>query len=183
MEATYINQACSQSDRASHHSSPTDRPAARRQDDRQAHDELAPLPGAVALGLHPPVVHLDQPAHQAQPDAEPALRLLRRTIALREHVEELGQHLGGDADAILVSSSNGHAEIDAKGMREKCQEAGLENILLYIGGNLVVGQQQREWSEVHDLFKKMKFDRVYPTSVLPQEVVKDLREDLGICET
>ena len=88
-----------------------------------------------------------------------------------------------DADAILVSSSNGHAEIDAKGMREKCQEAGLENILLYIGGNLVVGQQQREWSEVHELFKKMKFDRVYPTSVLPQAVVKDLRVDLGICET
>ena len=88
-----------------------------------------------------------------------------------------------DADAILVSSSNGHAEIDAKGMREKCQEAGLEDILLYIGGNLVVGQQQREWAEVHNLFKKMKFDRVYPTSVLPQEVVKDLRVDLGICET
>ncbi len=88
-----------------------------------------------------------------------------------------------DADAILVSSSNGHAEIDARGMREKCQEAGLEDILLYIGGNLVVGQQLREWSEVHNLFKKMKFDRVYPTSVLPQEVVKDLRVDLGICET
>ena len=85
-----------------------------------------------------------------------------------------------DADAVLVSSSNGHAEIDAKGLREKCQEVGLEDILLYIGGNLVVGQQQREWSEVHDLFKKMKFDRVYPTSVLPDEVVKDLREDLGI---
>jgi len=85
-----------------------------------------------------------------------------------------------DADAILVSSSNGHAEIDARGMREKCQEAGLEDILLYIGGNLVVGQQQREWSDVHHLFKKMKFDRVYPTSVWPDEVVKDLREDLGI---
>lgn len=88
-----------------------------------------------------------------------------------------------DADAILVSSSNGHAEIDAKGMREKCQESGLEDILLYIGGNLVVGQQQREWSEVHNLFKKMKFDRVYPTSVLPQEVVEDLRADLEISET
>ena len=88
-----------------------------------------------------------------------------------------------DADAILVSSSNGHAEIDAKGIREKCQEAGLEDMLLYIGGNLVVGQQQREWSEVHDLFKEMNFDRVYPTSVLPQEVVKDLCEDLGTHET
>jgi methylaspartate mutase sigma subunit len=88
-----------------------------------------------------------------------------------------------DADAVLVSSSNGHAEIDAKGMREKCQEAGLEDILLYIGGNLVVGQQQREWSDVHELFKRMKFDRVYPTSVLPQEIVKDLCLDLGISET
>jgi methylaspartate mutase sigma subunit len=88
-----------------------------------------------------------------------------------------------DADGILVSSSNGHAEIDANGMREKCLEAGIEDILLYIGGNLVVGQQQREWSEVHDLFKKMKFDRVYPTSVLPLEIVKDLYADLGIRET
>ena len=37
-----------------------------------------------------------------------------------------------NADVILISSSYGHAEIDAQGMREKCKEVGLENIILYI---------------------------------------------------
>lgn len=87
-----------------------------------------------------------------------------------------------DADAILISSSYGHAEIDAQGMREKCKEAGLENILLYIGGNLVVGQQCRNWSEIEGVFKKMGFNRVYPSYVMPKDVIKDLREDLGLAK-
>jgi len=85
-----------------------------------------------------------------------------------------------DADAILVSSSNGHAEIDAKGMRGKCQEAGLANILLYIGGNLVISQQCRDWPEIQETFENMGFDRVYPTTVKPQGVVDDLKTDLRI---
>ena len=85
-----------------------------------------------------------------------------------------------DADAILVSSSNGHAGIDAEGMREKCQEAGLENILMYIGGNLVISQQCRDWSEIEDVFKNMGFNRVYPTSVKPQDIVNDLKKDLEV---
>ena len=41
------------------------------------------------------------------------------------------------ASAILVSSLYGHGEIDCRGLREKCEEAGLKDILLYAGGNLL----------------------------------------------
>src|SRR5690606_7494779 len=40
-----------------------------------------------------------------------------------------------NADAIMVSSLYGHGEIDCKGLREKCDEAGLTNIPLIAGGN------------------------------------------------
>ena len=45
------------------------------------------------------------------------------------------------ADAIMVSSLYGHGELDCRGLREKCNEAGLKDILLYVGGNIVVGKQ------------------------------------------
>ena len=67
--------------------------------DRQAHDELAALARAVALRLDGAAVHLDQPLHQRQADAQPALRALQRPVHLGEHVEDAGQHLGRDADA------------------------------------------------------------------------------------
>ena len=50
------------------------------------------------------------------------------------------------ADAILVSSLCGHGELDCPGLRDKCLEAGLENIVLYAGGNLVVGK--KDWEPV-----------------------------------
>jgi len=83
-----------------------------------------------------------------------------------------------NADAILVSSLYGHGEIDCRGLREKCDEAGLKNILLYAGGNLVVGKQ--EWSDVEKRFKEMGFNRVYPPGTSPEVGIKDLKHDLGI---
>jgi methylaspartate mutase sigma subunit len=83
-----------------------------------------------------------------------------------------------NAQAILVSSSYGMAEIDAKGFREMCEEAGLKNIVLYIGGTLVVGK--REWSEVVGRFTEMGFNRVYPPGTLPGQVIIDLKKDLKI---
>src|SRR5207342_2423222 len=50
------------------------------------------------------------------------------------------------ADAILVSSLYGQGELDCRGFRDLCIEAGLEDILLYVGGNLVVGKQP--WDDV-----------------------------------
>ncbi|MBI4503971.1 MAG: methylaspartate mutase subunit S [Chloroflexi bacterium] len=83
-----------------------------------------------------------------------------------------------DAKAIFVSSLHGHGEIDARGFRERCEEAGLEGILLYIGGNLMVGKQ--DWAGVEQRFKALGFDRVYPPKTRPQEAIRDLRRDLGL---
>ncbi|MBI2322817.1 MAG: methylaspartate mutase subunit S [Chloroflexi bacterium] len=83
-----------------------------------------------------------------------------------------------DAKAIFVSSLHGHGEIDARGFRERCDEAGLEGILLYIGGNLMVGKQ--DWAGVEQRFKALGFDRVYPPKTRPQEAIRDLRRDLGL---
>ena len=83
-----------------------------------------------------------------------------------------------DSDAIIMSSLYGHGEIDCRGLREKCEEAGLENILLYIGGNLVVGKTP--FSEIEQKFKKMGFNRVYPPGTPPETGIKDLKKDLGV---
>lgn len=81
------------------------------------------------------------------------------------------------ADAILVSSLYGHGEMDCRGMREKCDEAGLKGILLYVGGNIVVGKQN--WEDVYKRFKAMGFDGVYPPGTSIETTIKDLRRDLG----
>ncbi len=83
-----------------------------------------------------------------------------------------------DADAILVSSLYGHGEIDARGLREKCIEAGLKDILLYIGGNIVVGKQ--DWNEVEPRFLNMGFDRAFPPGTRIENALTYLKEDLGI---
>jgi methylaspartate mutase sigma subunit len=83
-----------------------------------------------------------------------------------------------DADAILVSSLYGHGEIDCRGLREKCIEAGIGEIILYVGGNLVIGKQ--DWETVKDTFLKLGFDRVYPPGTLPEEALEDLLKDLKV---
>ena len=92
--------------------------------------------------------------------------------------EFINAAIESDAAAILVSSLYGHGEMDCRGLREKCQEAGIGDILLYVGGNLVVGK--RTFNEVDELFKKMGFDRVYPPGVLPEVAIEDLKKDLGL---
>jgi methylaspartate mutase sigma subunit len=85
-----------------------------------------------------------------------------------------------NAEAILVSSLYGHGEIDCRGMRDKCNEAGLEDVLLYVGGNIVVGKQN--WDDVYKRFKAMGFDRVYPPGTSVDTAISDLREDLGVLQ-
>ena len=84
------------------------------------------------------------------------------------------------ADAIMVSSLYGHGELDCRGLREKCDEAGLKDILLYVGGNIVVGKQP--FDEVEARFKKMGFNRVFGPGTSPEETIKALKEDLKIEE-
>ncbi len=79
------------------------------------------------------------------------------------------------ADAILVSSLYGLGELDCRGVREQCIEAGLENILLYVGGNLVVGK--RSWDETERTFLGMGFDRAFPPGTRTDAVVDALNRD------
>jgi methylaspartate mutase S subunit len=82
-----------------------------------------------------------------------------------------------DADAILISSLYGMADIDLRGFKEKCVEAGLSNVLLYLGGYLKVGRH--DWEEDEKHYKEMGFDRVYPSGVDLKIPIADLKADLG----
>lgn len=82
-----------------------------------------------------------------------------------------------DADLIMVSSLYGHGEIDCRGFKEKLIEAGLNEVLLYVGGNIVVGEQ--DFFDVEKRFKKMGFDRVFPPGFTINDALKILKEDLG----
>ena len=62
------------------------------------------------------------------------------------------------ASAILVSSLGGHADLLLSGLREKCLEAGLKNILLYLGGHLWIGKAN--WEEIEKRFKTMGFNPI-----------------------
>lgn len=94
-------------------------------------------------------------------------------VAQEEYIEAA---LETNADAILVSSLYGHGEIDCQGLREKCDEAGLKEIPLLAGGNLVVGKQNFE--EVEKRFLAMGFTRVYPPGTAVEKSIADLKEIL-----
>lgn len=84
------------------------------------------------------------------------------------------------AAAILVGSFAGQGELECEGFGDRCQEAGLSDVLLYIGGNVVIGQQ--DWPDVVQRFKKMGFCRVYPPGTLPKEIIANLKADLRLEE-
>ena len=85
-----------------------------------------------------------------------------------------------DADAILISSLYGQGELDCKGFRDLCIEAGLGEILIYVGGNLVVGKQP--WPEVETRFVAMGFDRAFPPGTRTDEVIESLNRDFAARE-
>lgn len=82
------------------------------------------------------------------------------------------------ASAIWVSSLYGMGRIDCEGFRDKCVEAGMGDILLYIGGILVTDPEH--WNETERLFKSYGFDRVYPPQTKPETAIADLRADLEV---
>jgi methylaspartate mutase S subunit len=70
------------------------------------------------------------------------------------------------------------AEQDLTGFKEKCVEAGLGDVILYLGGNLAVGRH--DFKDDEKKFKAIGFDRVYPPEVDLGLVVVDLEKDLHL---
>jgi methylaspartate mutase sigma subunit len=84
------------------------------------------------------------------------------------------------ADAILVSSLYGQGELDCRGFRDLCIEAGLDDILLYVGGNLIVGKHP--WPVVEKIFLDMGFDRAAPPGTRLETVLAWLERDFAARE-
>ena len=64
-----------------------------------------------------------------------------------------------------------------KRQRERCIERGLGNILLYVGGNLVVGKH--DFADVETKFKEMGFDRVFSPSHDLEDVCQLMAHDIN----
>jgi methylaspartate mutase sigma subunit len=97
--------------------------------------------------------------------------------ALTPAEEFIAAAIETNADAILISSLYGQGELDCRGFREACVEAGIGDILVYVGGNLVVGKQP--WEEVEQRFLAMGFDRAFQPGTRTDEVVEILARDLA----
>ncbi len=80
------------------------------------------------------------------------------------------------ADAILMSSLYGMAELDLRGFKDKCRQAGLEDVLLYIGG--ILGVSRHDFKEDEAKFRELGFDRVYPPEADLKSAIQDLWADL-----
>ena len=81
-----------------------------------------------------------------------------------------------NADAVFVSSLNGEGEHWCADFRHRLNAIGLHHVLLYVGGNVVVGKRPEE--EVVKLFKGFGFDRVYHQKPDISGAIADLLEDL-----
>lgn len=82
-----------------------------------------------------------------------------------------------DAKAILVSSMSGHARLLCVGLRERCIEAGLKDIVLYVGGTLSTGDTP--WPELEQIFINMGFTRAFPATTMPGQIIADLTADIA----
>ena len=86
-----------------------------------------------------------------------------------------------NADAILVSSSYGMGLIDCEGLRGRCIEAGLDGIILYVGGSVAPSVElENNWDEVERRYIEMGFDRVFRNTVTAKEALACLKSDLGV---
>ncbi len=82
-----------------------------------------------------------------------------------------------NATAIMVSTLYGHGEIDCSGLRDKCDNAGLNDIILYIGGNLTVGSHSFE--DIEKTYLDMGFNRAFNADADLDECVELLRKDIS----
>lgn len=81
-----------------------------------------------------------------------------------------------NAHAVFVSSLNGEGEYWCADFRRPYVQQGMEGVLLYAGGNLVVGK--RSPNEVTELYLRYGFDRVYHQVRDIGRAIADLEQDL-----
>ena len=82
------------------------------------------------------------------------------------------------ADALIISSLCGHAELLMTGLREKCTQAGIGNIHICLGGQLVISEEP--WFVTESKFKQLGVDRVNVPFILPKDAIALLIQDLKI---
>ena len=75
-----------------------------------------------------------------------------------------------------MSAQYGQGELACEGLRGRCLERGLENIVLTVGGNLVIGK--KDFAETERRFKEMGFDRVYGPDANLEKAAAELRQDI-----
>jgi methylaspartate mutase S subunit len=83
------------------------------------------------------------------------------------------------ADAVVISSSNGHAAISCEGAGDMFTEAGLDDLPLYIGGNLRVGSRAGTQEEIEAQFRGMGFTRVFAPNADLADAVQTIAVDLS----
>lgn len=101
-----------------------------------------------------------------------AVKNLGAQTPAEEFVVTARQH---DADAILVSSMNGHAKQNCRGLHLELNQHSINPVTL-IGGNLAVGQTTVE--DVREEFKQMGFDHVLTSGATPQKAIDILQREL-----
>ena len=101
--------------------------------------------------------------------------------ALAPPVDFVSAAVETNADAILIFSLYAQGVLDCRGFRECCIEAGIGEILVYVGGNLLDGNE--DWRDVAGRFLNMGFDRVFPPDTSANVIVSalecDVREHAG----
>jgi len=83
------------------------------------------------------------------------------------------------ADAVLVSSMDGHAEQNCEGLHEALAAADVDPVT-FVGGNLSVGED--DLAAARERFRAMGFDAVFGPTAGFEEAVAALRDHLGLDE-
>lgn len=82
-----------------------------------------------------------------------------------------------NADALLVGSLNGEAPYWCQGFRQKLRERGMDDILVYLGGNVVTGELDAAGIEA--TFRGMDIDRIFAGATDVDALIDTLKEDLA----
>src|SRR2546430_15984608 len=93
--------------------------------------------GAVAIVYAPPLVELDQPLDEREPDAEAALATIEAALALHEELEHARQELGVDAAAVVLDRDGSDAFAGHGGKPDAPALAGvLGSVVQQVGDHL-----------------------------------------------